>query len=57
MTTFHNFVFRIQTGGAIMVLKPNGIGLIRCKQITIAWGKMSQSIKIRSWKKVSQNSI
>ena len=57
MTTFHNFVFRIQTGGAIMVLKPNGIGLIRCKQITIAWGKMSQSIKIRSWKKVSQNNI
>ena len=57
MTTFHNFAFRIQTGGATMVLKPNGTCLIRCNQITIAWGKMSQSIKIRSWEKVTQNTI
>ena len=45
MTTFHNFAPRIQTGCATTVLKHNGTCL------TITWGKMSQPIKSRSWKK------
>ena len=31
------------------MLKPNETCLIRCKKITITWGKMSQSMKSRSW--------
>ena len=51
MTTFHNFALRIQAGGATRMLKHNGTWLIRCKQIIITWGKMSQPIKNKSWEK------
>ena len=46
MTTFHNFPLRIQTGGARRVLKPKGICLIMCKQITITWGKSQNEWKV-----------
>ena len=44
MTIFHNFALIIKTDGAAgcQNLMEHGTCLIRCKQITITWGKMSQ---------------
>ena len=60
MTTFHNFTLKINTGGARRELKPNGTCLIRCKQITITWGKCHNQWKVDLEKngfEVSQNNI
>ena len=58
MTTLHNFALRIRTGGASWVLKPNETCLIRCKQITITWGKWHKQWKVEKNRfEISKNSI